>query len=163
MYLSWWLALPEVGYSWTHGGNWRLMRLLWILKNMVHWVIRCLVASRSRSSWSSSGVMLVRLPYSAQINRTACRWIASSDLMSLAVWGFHAAVAYSNCGRTRAWYARSLMFLEHGPRLRRITPRVLEAFDLMLAICFFQVRSLDIVTPKYLWSYVLSMSWLETV
>ena len=82
--------------------------------------------------------------------------------MSQAVCGLQVAAAYSNCGLTSAWYALCLTSLEHGPKFLPMMPSVARALARMLAMWCLNVKSLDIVTPRYLWRSLCSITWPET-
>ena len=57
---------------------------------------------------------------------------------------------YSTRGRTSAWYAVVLSRVEWIRRFRRRKTRVLFAFWPMFDMCWFHLRSVVIVTPRYL-------------
>jgi hypothetical protein len=73
--------------------------------------------------------------------------------MSLVVviWcGSHTGEAYSKTGRTRVVWAVALVLVVDLPRFLLRKPRVLEAFTIVWLMCFVQVGSLLMVTPRYL-------------
>ena len=57
---------------------------------------------------------------------------------------------YSSLGRTMVVYAAVFTEVEQSLRFRRTNPRVLLALFTVSSMCFLQVRSSLMVTPKYL-------------
>ena len=74
-----------------------------------------------------------------------------SSIRSL-VWGSQHVDAYSNVGLTIVVKVCCFTFWVHPWIFRLIKPSVLLALLVMLLMCAFQVRSLPMVTPRYLLS-----------
>ena len=70
--------------------------------------------------------------------------------MLCCLYGFHTEDAYSSLGLTRVRYAVSLTLWLHPPNTRRKRPRVELPFLKILSTWVFQLKLLDIVTPRYL-------------
>ena len=69
--------------------------------------------------------------------------------------------AYSDCGLMRALYAVDFSSCLCGLRFLLRKPNVWFAFFVMLAICVPQLRSSEMVTPRYLAADTLSRSMLR--
>ena len=90
--------------------------------------------------------LLIQLLKTYQV---ALCWTDSILFMFCCLYGFHTQDAYSSFGRTSVRYAVSLTLWLQPPSTRRKRPRVELAFLQMLSTCSFQLKLLDIVTPRY--------------
>ena len=81
--------------------------------------------------------------------RAALRWTDSILFMFCCLYGFHTQDAYSSFARTRVRYAVSLTLWLQPPSTRCKRPRVELAFLQMSSTCSFQLKLLEIVTPRY--------------
>ena len=83
------------------------------------------------------------------MNRAACRWILSSLLMLVSVYGSHTILPYSIVDLTNDIYAVFLYSRGQYFRFLRKKPKVELAFLATFEICVVHLRSSDICKPKY--------------
>ena len=82
----------------------------------------------------------------------SCRWplylFQAVDFFIMV--GSQTVEEYSSLGRTMVVYTAVFTEVEQSLRFRRTNPRVLLALFTVSSMCFLQVRSSLMVTPKYL-------------
>ena len=81
--------------------------------------------------------------------RAARHWTDSILFMFYCLNEFHTQDGYSSLCNTRVWYAVSLTLRLQPPSTQGKRPRVELAILQMVSTCSFQLKLLDIVTPRY--------------